>query len=103
MGDPADYDDWADETPDHAARLTQLVTELAEHLGLNVGPAEAPEPRQPVAYVEATCSNCFAPLGAVVLGLPSLTTQLPVRHLCKASAMNGTALVSFTLAVRSGT
>ena len=106
MGDPADYDDWAEEAPDREQRLTELVTQLAEYLGLSVGRAEPVAPRDAVAHVELHCVTCAMPLSVITLGTaPGMTSEWPVQHYCKQpmEVTPGNALVVLTLTLRSGT
>lgn len=91
MGDPADYDDWADETPDREQRLTELVTQLAEYLGLTIGPAEPVVPVTPSATVKLTCNRCGNAVFFAHIRLdPGVTNELYDEHVCMAGASAAT-------------
>lgn len=104
----ADYDDWAEETPDREQRLTELVTQLAEYLGLSVGPAKALEPTAQSVVVLLKCGLCggIAFMGNLRID-PGTTWEVQDMHVCMAGASAATgqqpAFFPFTLAVRNAT
>lgn len=100
MGDAADYDAWADETPQTPGRLTELATQLAELAGLTIGPPLAAEPVTPSVIFKLTCGRCNGTaLSLVHLRLDPGVTQEPYdTHLCNGNAE--AVIFPFTLAVR---
>jgi hypothetical protein len=111
-GDPADYDAWADETPEDvqdfdpgdekATRMVELATQIAQLAGLSVGPALAAEPVTPSVLVKLTCGRCndAAFFGHLRLDT-GVTREIYGTHLCGIGT-NEPAVFPFTLAVRSG-
>lgn len=106
----ADYDGWAEEAPeppDQAERLVELVTQLAEHLGLSVGAEPAPVPVGQPVLVKFKCNLCDHVLVNHLYVPSGTTTEFYDQHVCMAGASATTgqqpSIFPFTLAVRSGT
>ncbi len=111
-GEQPDYDDWDDgdgpDGPGFDERLTELAVELAELVGLTVGPPVAPEPSAQYVIVKLTCGRCDAPAFLAHLRLdPGVTHEVYDTHLCtglnNGHRIGEPVVFPFTLALRSGT
>lgn len=103
MATEADYDDWADETPEPPDRLTELATQLAEYAGLTVGPPIRPETPAQSVLVQFRCGLCNGVILHHLLLTSALTHELSDVHVCMsgASAAGQPSVFPFAIAVRS--
>lgn len=93
-----DYDAWAEETPEPADRLTDLVTQLADYAGLTIAPEHpAPHSGQPV-NVSVRCGACDVTQVQAVVVQRGQSVIAPGVHLCGAPLGDGVhSLFSFTI------
>lgn len=106
MATEADYDDWADETPEPPDRLTELATQLAEYAGLTIGPPLPTDPAVRSVTVQLKCGRCSAAPFIAHLRLdPGVTHEIYDTHLCTgitagAAPTDMPAVFPFTLSIR---